>query len=54
MMDGLIHWIAMGGYARYVWLAYATFFAIFIAQVVHAKKQKKRLVNKLKHWIKSE
>jgi heme exporter protein D len=52
MMNTLINWLDMGGYASYVWPAYGVVFFVFVAHFFHVKVQKKRVLRALKHWSK--
>ncbi|MDF1646327.1 MAG: heme exporter protein CcmD [Legionellaceae bacterium] len=52
-MNTWLHWFDMGGYARYVWPAYAAVFFVFMAHFFHVKRQKKRVFQVLKRWSKS-
>lgn len=46
-MSAIQTWFHMGGYAGYVWPAYLVVSGVFIAHVMYAKAQKKRVLKQL-------
>ncbi|MCH9756720.1 MAG: heme exporter protein CcmD [Gammaproteobacteria bacterium] len=52
-MSAFLSWLDMGGYASYVWPAYAAVLVVFVSHFFHAKVQKKRILHALKRWSKS-
>lgn len=51
MMQALMTWFDMGGYAAYIWSAYGLVFIILIAHVVQTKVEQKRTWRMLKRWV---
>lgn len=51
-MHSFFDWLAMGGYAQYVWSAYGLAAAVLVFNVLALKKQKKLVRSKLQHWFK--
>ena len=47
-MNGLQHFLAMGGYAAYVWPAYAVFFIVLIADTVAPRLRRRRVLMELR------
>ena len=47
-MNGLQHFLAMGGYAVYVWPAYAVFFLVLIADTVAPILRRHRVLAELR------
>ncbi len=47
-MNTLQHFFAMGGYAGYVWPAYAVFFIVLIADTVAPQRRRHRLLRELR------
>ncbi|MBD8897924.1 heme exporter protein CcmD [Rhodanobacter sp. DHG33] len=47
-MSALSHFFAMGGYAGYVWPAYAVFFAVLIADSVAPRLRRRRILRDLR------
>ena len=47
MIQACLNWFYMGGYAPYIWPAYASVLFIFVSHLVYAKKQRKQVLNKL-------
>jgi heme exporter protein D len=47
-MSGLQDFIAMGGYAAYVWPAYALFFIVLIADTVAPGLRRRRILVELR------
>jgi heme exporter protein D len=47
-MSTLQHFMAMGGYAMYVWPAYAVFFAVLIADSVAPRLRRRRILRELR------
>jgi len=47
-MSSLQHFFAMGGYAGYVWPAYAVFFAVLIADNVAPRLRRRRILRELR------
>ena len=47
-MSALQHFLAMGGYAAYVWPAYAVFFAVLIADNVAPRLRRRRILRELR------
>ncbi len=42
------HFFAMGGYAAYVWPAYAVFFIVLIADLLSPRLRRRRLLRELR------
>lgn len=51
-MTYLINWLAMGGYAAYVWSAYGIVGLVFIVQVLANKRHQRQTRRLLRHWLK--
>ena len=47
-MNSLQTFLAMGGYAAYVWPAYAVFFAVLIADSVAPRLRRRRVLRELR------
>ncbi|GAA0889066.1 heme exporter protein CcmD [Rhodanobacter soli] len=47
-MSALQHFFAMGGYAAYVWPAYAVFFIVLIADTVAPRVRRHRVLRELR------
>lgn len=47
-MSALQHFLAMGGYAAYVWPAYAVFFVVLIADTIAPRVRRRRLLVELR------
>jgi heme exporter protein D len=47
-MNALQHFLAMGGYAAYVWPAYALFFVVLIADTVAPRLRRHRVLRELR------
>lgn len=47
-MNALQHFFAMGGYAGYVWPAYALFFLVLIADTMAPQLRRRRLLRDLR------
>ena len=47
-MSSLQTFLAMGGYAAYVWPAYAVFFAVLIADSVAPRLRRRRVLRELR------
>ena len=47
-MSSLQAFLAMGGYAAYVWPAYAVFFAVLIADSVAPRLRRRRVLRELR------
>jgi heme exporter protein D len=47
-MNALQHFLAMGGYAAYVWPAYAVFFAALIADDLAPRLRRRRILRELR------
>ena len=47
-MSALQHFLAMGGYAIYVWPAYAVFFVVLIADSVAPRLRRRRILRELR------
>jgi heme exporter protein D len=47
-MNALHSFFAMGGYATYVWPAYAMFFIVLIADTVAPRLRRRRLLGELR------
>ncbi|MDW2982481.1 MAG: heme exporter protein CcmD [Rhodanobacter sp.] len=47
-MSALQHFFAMGGYAAYVWPAYALFFAVLIADTLAPRLRRRRVLAELR------
>jgi heme exporter protein D len=52
-MSSFCEWLAMGGYAAYVWPAYGLVCGVLIIHFLSIKVQKKRTGRKLQQWFKS-
>ncbi|MFI4919204.1 MAG: heme exporter protein CcmD [Legionellales bacterium] len=52
-MNQFLEWLAMGGYATYVWSAYGLVCTVLVVNVLGIKWQKKRTHQKLQQWFKS-
>ena len=50
-MSSVLAFFKMGGYAAYVWPAYVIAAGIFMGQLLHLKRQKKRVARKLQAWF---
>lgn len=46
-MSALQHFLAMGGYADYVWPAYAVFFAVLVADSLAPRLRRRRTLREL-------
>lgn len=53
-MNQLLQWLAMGGYAIYVWPAYGLVFVVMIMYLFGIKWQAKRARKLLQLWIKRQ
>ncbi len=51
-MNHLIEWLAMGGYAPYVWSAYGLVTMVLVLNLFGVRRQKIRTQQQLKHWFK--
>ena len=47
-MSGLASFFAMGGYAAYLWPAYAVFFIVLIADTLAPRLRRRRLLRELR------
>ena len=47
-MSALQHFLAMGGYAAYVWPAYAVFFIVLIADYINPWLRRRRNLRELR------
>jgi heme exporter protein D len=47
----LQHFLAMGGYAAYVWPAYAVFFIVLIADAIAPRVRRRRVLRELRARI---
>jgi len=47
-MSALQHFLAMGGYAMYVWPAYAVFFAVLVVDGVAPRLRRRRILRELR------
>lgn len=47
-MSALQHFFAMGGYAAYVWPAYALFFIVLIADTLAPRLRRRRVLAELR------
>lgn len=52
-MNEFLTWLDMGGYAAYIWSAYAVVLAVLGFNILLMKGQKKGIRRKLKAWFKS-
>lgn len=52
MLNQLTQWMAMGGYAEYVWPAYGMVAAVLLFNLYGFKRQRARTLKQLKHWFK--
>ncbi|TAL65487.1 MAG: heme exporter protein CcmD [Legionella sp.] len=52
-MNQLTQWLAMGGYAAYVWPAYGLVTAVFMFNLYSLKRQKIRTQKQLRQWFKN-
>ncbi|MBS0382490.1 MAG: heme exporter protein CcmD [Proteobacteria bacterium] len=50
----MTHWLAMGGYAAYVWPAYAVFFAVLVWDWLAPAFRKRRITRELRGRIARE
>lgn len=50
----MMHWLAMGGYAQYVWPAYAVFFIVLAWDWLAPTLRKRRLTRELRGRIARE
>ena len=50
----MMHWLAMGGYAMYVWPAYAVFFIVLVRDWLAPVFRKRRLTRELRGRIARE
>ncbi|HET7561205.1 MAG TPA: heme exporter protein CcmD [Rhodanobacteraceae bacterium] len=50
----MMHWLAMGGYAMYVWPAYAVFFAVLAWDWLAPAMKRRRLTRELRGRIARE
>lgn len=50
----MMHWLAMGGYAIYVWPAYAVFFAVLAWDWLAPALRKRKLTRELRGRIARE
>ena len=50
-MSALSHFLAMGGYAAYVWPAYAVFFAVLVADNVAPRLRRRRILRELRERL---
>lgn len=46
------HWIYMGGYADYVWSAYAVVASVLVVNVVVARSRYLKIQDQLEHQLK--
>ena len=46
-MNALLHFLAMGGYAAYVWPAYAVFFVVLAADSLAPRRRRRRILREL-------
>jgi heme exporter protein D len=53
-MSQFNEWLAMGGYAAYVWSTYGLAFGVFLFMFLGSKWQKMRINQKLHYWFKRE
>lgn len=51
-MNQFLAWLNMGGYANYVWPAYALVFAVLGMNLLGIKRQKIRTRKKIQRWYK--
>lgn len=51
-MNSFYNWIAMGGYAGYVWSAYGVACAVLALNLISITLQKKHMQKKLRLWFK--
>ena len=47
-MNAVQVWFNMGGYAGYIWPAYAIVVGVFLTHIGHAQSQKKRIIKQLR------
>ena len=47
-MSGLQTFLAMGGYAAYVWPAYAVFFVVLLADTIAPQLRRRRVLRELR------
>ncbi len=50
-MIALSHFLAMGGYAAYVWPAYAVFFAVLVTDNVAPRLRRRRILRELRERL---
>jgi heme exporter protein D len=49
--QSLLHFFAMGGYAAYVWPAYAVFFIVLVADAIAPRLRRRRVLRELRARI---
>ena len=52
--DSLAEFVAMGGHAQYVWMAYGTAVLVFVGYTISLLKTRTRIVKELKWRAKAE
>ncbi|KTD25476.1 heme exporter protein CcmD [Legionella lansingensis] len=53
-MSQFMRWLAMGGYAIYIWPTYALVCGVLITHVLIVKAQRVRVRKKLHQWFKRQ
>ncbi len=51
-MSQFMQWLAMGGYAIYIWPAYGLVCVVLVTNIVSIKWQHTRTRNRLQRWYK--
>jgi heme exporter protein D len=51
IMDTVLQWVNMGGYALYVWTAYGVAFLVLAMQFISVSRHKKNTEKKLTTWF---
>ena len=52
--DSITEFLAMGGHAQYVWMAYGTAVLVFVGYTISLLKTRTRIVKELKWQAKAE
>lgn len=52
-MIQLLNWLAMGGYARYIWPAYGLVFVVLLGNLFGIRWQRQKTRKKLLQWFKN-
>ncbi|WP_412754045.1 heme exporter protein CcmD [Legionella londiniensis] len=54
IMTQFLQWLSMGGYSIYVWPAYGAVCIVLVMNLLGIKWQRRRILNKLKFWLKRD